>query len=98
MFLACYLVKWRSIKVSVRFLPINILRHVTFSSVRVVFGRSLPGFRSVADPRSSIRLQIAFGSLSKASNPFPEILQQLFSIQKQVSAMIPSVLYLRTIF
>jgi len=26
-------------------------------------------------------------SLSKASNPFPEILQQLFGIQSQVSAM-----------
>jgi len=33
-------------------------------------------------------------SLSKASNPFPEILQQLFSIENQVSAMSLSELYL----
>jgi len=35
-------VKWRSIKGNVRFSPITILRYVTFSSVRVVFGWSLP--------------------------------------------------------
>jgi len=34
--------------------------YLTFFSVCAVFGRSLPGFRSVADPRSSTRLQIAF--------------------------------------
>jgi len=37
-------------------------------------------------------------SLSKASNPFPEISQQLFGIQNQVFAMSRSELYLRTIF
>ena len=37
-------------------------------------------------------------SLSKASNPFPKILQQLFGIQNQVSAMSRSELYLLTIF
>jgi len=52
--LTSYLVKWRSIKVSVRFSLINSLRYLTFSSVRAVFGRSLSGFRSVAEPRSSI--------------------------------------------
>ena len=55
-----YLVKWRSIKVNVRFLLISSLRYLTFSSVRAVFSRLLPGFRSVADPHSSTRLQIAF--------------------------------------
>jgi len=36
-------------------------------------------------------------SLSKASNPFPEILQQLFGIQNQVSAMLidPSFIFVR---
>jgi len=34
-------------------------------------------------------------SLSKASDHFPEILQQLFGIQNQVSAMSRSELYLR---
>ena len=46
--------KWRGI---------NSLTYLTFSSVRGVFGRPLPGFRkvrSIADPRSSTRLQIAF--------------------------------------
>ena len=54
--------KWRNIKVSVRFSLINSLSYLTFSSVRAVFGRplGLPGFRSIADPRSSTRLQIAF--------------------------------------
>jgi len=53
-------VKWRSIKVNVQFSLINSLRYLTFFSVRAVFGRPLPGFRSVADLRSSTRLQIAF--------------------------------------
>jgi len=53
-------VKWCSIKVNVRFSLINGLRYLTFSSVRAVFGRPLPGFRSVADQRSSTRLQIVF--------------------------------------
>jgi len=53
-------VKWRSIKVNVRFSLINSLRYLTFSSVRAVFGRPLPGFRSVADPRSSTNLQTTF--------------------------------------
>jgi len=63
--------------------------YLIFSSVRAVFGRPLPGFRFVADPRSSTRL---------ASIPFPEPLQQLFSIQNQVPAMSRSELYLRMIF
>jgi len=54
------LAKWRSIKVNVPFSLINSLRYLIFSSVRTVFGRPPPGFRSVADPRSSTRLQIAF--------------------------------------
>ena len=54
-----YLVKWRSIKINVRFSLINSLKYLTFSSVRAVFGRPQPGFRYVADPRST-RLQIAF--------------------------------------
>jgi len=37
-------------------------------------------------------------SLSKASNPFPEIWQQLFGIKNQVSAMSRFELYLRTLF
>jgi len=75
------------------------LRYLTFSSVRAVFGRPLPGFRSVADPHSSTLMSTYSHahhrvlSLSIASNPFPEILQQLFGIQKQVSAMCRSELY-----
>ena len=60
--------KWRGI---------NSLTYLTCSSVRGVFGRPLPGFRkvrSIADPRSSTRLQIAF--TGKVSNPFSGILQQ----------------------
>jgi len=57
---------------------------------------AIPGFRSVADPRSSTRLQIAF--TEQSFQHFPEILQQLFGIQIQVSAMSPSELYLGTIF
>ena len=53
-------VKWRSIKVNVRFSLMNSLRYLTFSSVYAVFGRPLPGFRSIAVPHSSTRLQIAF--------------------------------------
>jgi len=53
-------VKWHSIKANVQFSLINSLRYLTYSSVRAVFGRLLPGFRSVADLRSSTRLQIAF--------------------------------------
>ena len=34
--------------------------YLTFISARAVFGRPLPGFRSIADPRSSTRVQIAF--------------------------------------
>ena len=67
--------KWRSTKLNVRFSPINSLRYLTFSSVRAVFGRPLVrylGFRSVADPRLSTSLLL---SLSKASNPFPDMLQ-----------------------
>ena len=52
--------KWHSIKANVQFSLINSLRYLTYSSVRAVFGRLLPGFRSVADLRSSTRLQIAF--------------------------------------
>jgi len=37
-------------------------------------------------------------SAEQASNPLSEILQQLFSIQNQVSATYQSKLYLRTIF
>jgi len=37
-------------------------------------------------------------SLNKASNPFSEILQQLFGIRNQVTTMSRSELYLRTIF
>ena len=86
--------KWRSIKVNVRFSLINSLRYLTFSSVRAVFGRPLPRFHSVADPRSPIRLQIAF---TEQSFHFPEILQQVFGIQNQVPAMSRSALHLRTI-
>ena len=45
--------KWPSIKVDVRFSLINSLRYLTFSAVRAVFGWPLPGFHSVADPRST---------------------------------------------
>jgi len=67
-------------------------KDLTFSFVYAVFGRLLPGFRSVADPRSSTRLQIAFSSLGKASKSFPEILRlstqvKLLRIQNQVSTM-----------
>jgi len=79
------LVKWRSIKADVRFSLINSLRYLFFSSVRAVFGRSLPGFRSVADPRPSTLPRLL--SPSNATNLFPEILQQLFRIQNHVSAM-----------
>jgi len=71
-------------QISVRFLLINSLIQVpylTFSSVRAVFGRSLPGFRSVADLRSSARLQIAFTEQTNPANTFPAILQQVFDIQ-----------------
>ena len=36
-----------------------ILRYLTYSTVRAVFGRSLSGFHSVADPLSSAHLQTA---------------------------------------
>ena len=85
--------KWHSIKVNVRFSLINSLRYLTFSSVRAVFGRPLPGFRSVADPRSLTSLLL---SLSKPSNPFPEILQQLFCIQNQVFDIFDICYYLVT--
>ena len=81
----------------VRVAPIA-LGYLTFSSVRAVFGRPLPGLRSVADPHSSASLQIAFTEQTNPLNPLPEILQQLFSIQNQVSAMSRSELYLHTIF
>jgi len=90
-------VKWRSIKVNVRFSPINSLRYLTFSSVRAVFDWPLPGFRFVADPRSSTRLQILL-SLSKASNHFPEILQQSFGIQNKTKfpqCLDPSFIFVR---
>ena len=60
----------RSIKVNVRFSPINSLRYLTFSSICVVYGRLLPGFRSVADPRSTARLQIAFTEQRKLPTLF----------------------------
>jgi len=94
-------VKWYRIKVDVQFLLINSLKYLTFSSVHAVFGRSLSYhcwhtdvlyFSTLIDPVYSLM------SLSKASNPFPEILQQLFGIQNQVSTMYRSELYLRTIF
>ena len=50
------------------FLLINSLRYLTFSYVRAVFGRSLPGFRSVANPQPSTRLQIAF--VDQSFQPF----------------------------
>jgi len=43
-----------------------------------MFGRPLPGFRSVADPRSSASLQIAFTETNPL-NPFPGILQQFIT-------------------
>jgi len=86
-------VKVRSIKVNVRFSLVNSLRYVIFSSVRVVFGRPLPGFRSVADQHSSASLHITFTEQTNPLNLFPEILQQLFGIQNQVSAMYRSELY-----
>ena len=61
--------KWRSIKVDVRFSLISSLRYLTFSSVRAALGRPLPGFRSVADPRSSTRLHIAV--TEQSFQPFP---------------------------
>jgi len=50
--LTWYLVKWRSIKAN-DFTNQQLLRYLTFSSVRAVFCRSLHGFCSAADPRSS---------------------------------------------
>ena len=38
-------------------------------------------------PRSLAHLQIAFTEQINPSNPFPEILQQLFRVQNQVSAI-----------
>ena len=55
--------KWRSIKVNLRFSLVNSLRYLTFPPVpgcSCCFRPIAPGFRSVADPRSSTRLQIAF--------------------------------------
>ena len=72
--------------------------YLTFSSVRAVFGRSLPGFRSVAGQLSHAHQPVyTLLSLSKASNHFSEILQQLFGIQNQVSAMWidPSFIFVR---
>ena len=94
-----YLVKWRSIKVNVRFLLISSLRYLTFSSVRAVFGRPqrrylifVPLLTNVHQPLYRLL------SPSKAFNPFPEILQQLFGIQNHVSALFRFELYLHTIF
>ena len=72
--------KWRSIKVNVRFSLINSLRYLTFSSVYAVFGRSLPGFRSVPDPHSSTRLQIAF--TEQSFQPFSGNLATIVRYQK----------------
>jgi len=68
--LTYYLVKWRSIKVYVRFLLINSLKYLTFSSARAVFGRPLPGFRSVVDPCSSIFLGLQIAFTKRSFQPF----------------------------
>jgi len=68
--LTYYLAKWRSIKVNVPFSLINSLRYLTFSSVRAVYDRRLSGFRSVADPRSSTRLQIQIAFTEQSFQPF----------------------------
>jgi len=81
-------VKWRSIKVNVWFSLINSLRYVTFSSVRAVFGRPIGAYLAFVPLLTHAHQPIyRLLSLSKASNPFPEILQQLCGIQYQVSTM-----------
>jgi len=52
--------KWGSIKANVLFSLINSLRYLTFSYVRVVFGRPLLGFCYTADPRSSTHFTDCF--------------------------------------
>jgi len=93
-------VKWRGVKVSVRFLLINSLRYLIFSSIRAVFavfGWLLHGFRSVADPRSSTRLQIVFTehSFQPFSGNFATIVRYLKPRFRSVDR---SELYAPTIF
>ena len=62
--------------------------NVRFSSVRRVYtilGRSLRGFRSVADPCSSTRLQIAF--TEQTFHPFSENFATVVRYPNQVSTM-----------
>jgi len=75
-------VKWRGIKVNVRFSLINSLRYLTFSSARAVFGRPLPGFRSVADPRSSTRLGLQIAFTEQSFQPFSGNFATIFRYPK----------------
>jgi len=60
-------VKWRNIKVHVRFSPINSLRYLTFSSVCAVFSRPLPYIPLLTRAHQPVYRLL---SLSKATNPF----------------------------
>ena len=90
-----YLAKWHGIKLYVRFLLINSLRYLTFSSMLFSADRYLAFVPLLTHARKPIYRLL---SPSKASNPFPEILQQLFNIKNNVPTMSRSKLYLRTIF
>ena len=85
--------KWRSIKIKVRFSLINSLRYLTFSSVRAVLGRPLPHFRSVADPRLSTRLQIAF--TEQSFQPFSGNFATIVTYPKVSQCLDPSFILVR---
>ena len=89
--------KWRGVKVSVRFLLINSLRYLTFSSVPDCSCCFRPGFRSVADPHSTTRLQIVFTehSFQPFSGNFATIVRYLKPRFRSVDR---SELYAPTIF
>jgi len=62
-----------------------------FSSVRAIFSRPLPDFRTAADQRSSTGLQIDFTVPSFP--PLPEIYQRLFHIPSQVPSLDPHFIF-----
>ena len=88
--------KWRSIKVNVRFSPINSLRYLTFSSVRAVLTDRYLAFVPLLTHAHQPVYRLL--SLSKASNHFPEILQQSFGIQNKTKfpqCLDPSFIFVR---
>ena len=91
--------KWGNIKVNVRFSLINSLKYLTFSSVRAVFGRPLPGFRSVADSRSSTRLDLQIAFTEQSFQPYSGNFATIVRYPKPSFRIVyRSKLYLCTIF